>query len=50
MVLPADQTVASPREVRTAFTRLNALRQQADSDATKVGTQFGNDSKVPRRR
>ena len=37
MVLPADQTIASPQAARTTFTRLNALRQQAETDAAKVG-------------
>ena len=40
MVLPGNQVIASPRAVRTAFTRLSALRQQAESDAVKVGSQL----------
>ena len=40
MVLPANQTIASPQAVRTAFTQLSALRQQAELDAAKVGTQL----------
>ena len=40
MVVPASQTIASPQSARTAFTRLAALRQQAELDAAKVGTQL----------
>ena len=40
MVLPAYRTIASPQAVRTAFTRLSALRQQAESDAAKVGAEL----------
>ena len=39
-MLPADQVVASPRAVRTSFTRLSALRQQAETDAAKVGAEL----------